>query len=265
MPSQKQKFKLNWVLDSQGTASAPTTEYVSCLNQQQLDSFKLITSEFLVEGSLMKGIIDCGATRTFILGNGEIMEYIKQQKSHIFKVNINAYTADSKLVKINSAVNVEIRPSQAPSEAAIPIEPLIVNSLQANLLGADLIVGLPLLHQLKGVIDFSQLPITVKWPNVHKSNAKNNKDHINHYSMPHSPTTVASFQSLVGINQHSSAHSTGHLESIISRYGDVFSEKLNGSTINRPPIRIRLYHRRPIAARPRRNTPEEANEIKQHI
>lgn len=241
------------MLGTEDTTQAPKKEFVSCLDQRPPDPFKLITSDFLIQGTPAKGVIDCGATRTFIPSDGKIMKNTLLQRLPIRNTRVHAYTADNKLVRINSAIDVHIKPvgsTKPPTQT----EMLIVDSLQSDLLGADLIVGIPLLHKLQGTIDFSKLPISVKWA---------------HDPPPQEPpqATIALLPTLndkLEAPVPSPSSGDGELQSIISRYA-IFAEELNGSIIDRAAVRINLSHNIPIAARPKRHTVDEAHEIKQHI
>lgn len=184
-------------------------------------------------------------------------------------------TADHGLVHISAAVDVTIKANNS-STPPQQTELLIVDSLSDEVLGCDLVVGLPLLYSLGADINFETVPASVRWSTSGRQRTHNpptespNQNRIAETAKSYPQNNSRQHQTHTEV-QNTHTHSyvyNNHpetMEDILETYSEVFADKLMGSTINLPAARVNLLHKTPIRAKMRNHSPQEALEIEQHI
>lgn len=242
-----QKFKLQRVLGHGGAVKPPAFHTISCLgSSKSSSSCKLIREKFFIKGHLFTPVIDSGATTSFIPSQGQIIKKLNPQKQ---PANIMVQTADNGLVQIKSLVTLPLQPEKSTAQPH-DTELLIVDSLTEEVLGCDLVVGLPLLYSCSASLCFDTVPVTVKWP----TSTRNDTHHRTH-------NAVAALTA----NKIVIEDSEKQINQILEQYSSVFADQLNGSVIDQPPVLITLAHRRPIATKHKNHAPEEALEIDRRL
>lgn len=86
-------------------------------------------------------------------------------KPSIIPTKVFIILADQRLVTIDESVLLRVRPLDSSSDFVIASF-LVLNSASTQSLGADMVIGLPQLHQLEALISFpNSSPVHVKWAN----------------------------------------------------------------------------------------------------
>lgn len=275
---------------------SPTSIYTfSCLDINQATHPSMILTQVLVSKLKLTALIDTGATATFIPHEGRIMRLIKPE---LRSFSSTVHTASKEAVPALGKAIINIQPIGS-SQPAIQVEVIVLRTGE-NILGQDLVLGLPEFHAFKAHFNFETLPPTITWGKVSKeaiSVIENQQlgclaiDHHQTLNKTHQQLQKSSSQSKIqphkvpkqerdsGDHKTHGSHiiHTNHdihgahmdtdsnINKILKHFQSVFATSLNGSTMNIKPAQIRLRHYRPIVTKARRHSQEDIIAITEQV
>lgn len=168
-------------------------------------------------------------------------------------VNVTAQQADNSQVHINQATDLYIKPTNSECPGVL-CELLVVPSLNQQVLGCDMVVGLPTLYALELKLDMKNHPASLLWQKRLNHSYHNN----NQCTQIRTPIEISA-SVMVPMTKPSP------INRLLEEYSDIFAEQLQGSYIRDTFMRIQLKHQLPIAAKPKRHSADDETEIEAQI
>lgn len=245
-----------------------------------LGSGQLIVHKFEIEGQTFEGIIDTGATSTFLPRRGRIIQALdlKLEKS---KGTIETLGSD-----IRSSIQKTVFSLRPFNSNGRPIEcRALVIDTGPKILGHDILVGLPDLEELNVQITLGKGEPELVWhsqanqisdiSNQSSERLQSQRDtNLNRKSALISSTIDSAPNQEHHVDKERCQDSTNSprhkstkdsVEEIMNKHKSTFAKSLNGSTIRTAPARIELNHYKPIKCRARRQSKEEIRGICEQI
>lgn len=253
-------------MNSQGIKSI--THTIGCLGKA---NEPLIVVKLDIKGYLFNCIVDTGATSSFIPLHGDIISHVKPI---LEETNGKVATLGSEINSTMYRTWLPIRPAHMTSEV-VSSKVLVLNSGN-QILGYDMIMGLPELIALNAEISFKAGEPEVIWHTRIQDEAPNQERQANLLAL----STVRNDPAVIDTNSivntdptrdsNRGAYSTQkqtstEINHIIKKFQNVFANSLNGSSINGTPAHIKLYDYSPLTVRSRRRSPEEIREISEQV
>lgn len=172
----------------------------SCLDINQATHPSMILTQVLVGKLKLSALIDTGATATFIPHEGQIMRLIQPE---IRPFSSTVHTASREAVPALGKATITIQPIGC-IQPAIQVE-VVVLQTGGNILGQDLVLGLPEFHALRAQFNFETLPPTITWGKVEEEAlSPSNNQHIGCLALTQHHHTLNSRQEKPHHNQNSS-------------------------------------------------------------
>lgn len=223
-------------------APVSPTNIISLLNHEQ--SY-LLSATFEINGRSFQVMIDTGASISCLPELGQVLSSTKTKTE---SANLLVQVADGATVHLNKRTRALIRPSGSrvlPKEVLFYIQPRT-----RDIFGYHALLGLKHLMLFEIDIIFRDAKILIT--------------HQDRVIGSESPINKNSYSTMKVIDNISSCKGDPNIQRLVSKYKRVFSD-LDDRPIKGRAMKFDTFHQRPVVAKTRNYTPEEALLMKEHI
>lgn len=217
-------------------------EIVNLLKNEQ--SY-LLSAMFNINGNSYRVMIDTGASISCLPELGKVL---RDPQTKLESANILVQVADGNTVHLRKRARVVLKPegsSVRPKEVLFYIQPK-----ERDIFGYDALLGLKHLMMFDIKIEFRDEKILMS--------------HENHIIGHESCISKGGYFTLKVIDNLSSCHGDSNIQRVINKYKGVFAD-LDDNPIKGKPMKFETFHQRPVAAKTRNYTSQEAVLMKEHI